>query len=134
LAALNPEQLTHSYPPVPVAQLAIRFILELILCAGSALLGWHVLRLPGAILLVILSMAMWGVFGVPHDGVRGEPTVIVPGRVRLLLELALFGLGAWGIWIGWNRAAAETFLTVVVLTNVLMWERCRWLLTSREIN
>jgi Protein of unknown function (DUF2568) len=123
-----------SYPGVPVVQLAIRFILELILFTGAGLLGWQILRLPGAILLAIGSMALWGVFGVPKDGVRGEPTVIVPGRVRFLLELALFGLGAWGIWVGWNRAAAETYLTVVMLTNVLMWERCRWLLTNRSIN
>jgi len=131
--ATNAAGAASAYPPVPMSLLAVRFLLELAMSAGCGMLGWHLMGIVGAILLAVGSMALWGIFGTPNDGVRRDPVVTVPGKVRLILELALFALAAWGIWAAWSRAAAETFLTVSVITYGLMWERFRWLLTGRRI-
>jgi hypothetical protein len=96
--------------------------------AGCALAGREIGGLGGAIVAVLLSMALWGIFGTPGDGSRGEPMVPTPGRIRLLLEIALFGIAAWGFWVGWDRIASETFLTVSVLHYVITWERQWWLI------
>ena len=118
----------QSYRPIPVVHLAIRFILELVMFAGVAMLGWELAGVLGALALAIGAMALWGIFGTPNDGARGEPVIATPGRLRLLLELFLFGLGAVGIWLVWSRAASETFLTVSVLHYAITWERQLWLL------
>jgi hypothetical protein len=131
--ATNPAGAASAYPPVPMSLLAVRFLLELAMWTGCGMLGWHLMGIAGALLLTVGSMALWGVFGTPNDGVRRDPVVAVSGQVRLILELALFALAAWGIWAAWSRAAAETFLTVSVITYGLMWERFRWLLTGRRI-
>ncbi|HQY31050.1 MAG TPA: DUF2568 domain-containing protein [Thermomicrobiales bacterium] len=116
---------------MPYVLLGVRFVLEIAMWTGCAMLGWHVLGWLGAIAGLVISTGLWGLFGVRHDGVRQDPPIEIPGWARLVLELALFGIGAWGIWLVWSRAAAETYLTFVVITNGLMWERCRWLLTGK---
>jgi hypothetical protein len=96
--------------------------------AGCGLVGWHFGGWAGAIAASAASMALWGVFGTPGDGSRGTPVVNTSGRIRLVLEIALFGIAAWGIWVVWNRAASETFLTIALLHYAITWERQWWLL------
>lgn len=96
--------------------------------AGCGLAGWELGGWPGATLGVLLSLALWGVFGTVGDGSRGVPVVQTPGQLRLLLELSLFGIAAWGYWVGWDRIASETFLTVSVLHYGITWERQWWLI------
>src|SRR4051812_48265962 len=96
--------------------------------AGWFLLGREWFGVAAGIGGVLACMALWGVFGVRRDGVRKDPPIVIPGLIRIMLEFALIAIGAWGLWIGWNRAAAETYVTVAIVTNALMWERCRWLI------
>lgn len=96
--------------------------------AGWFLLGREFLGIIGGIIAVLICMVLWGAFGVRRDGVRKDPPVVISGQLRIILEFAAIAIGAWGLWAGWNRAASETFLTVAIVTNGLMWERCRWLL------
>jgi hypothetical protein len=119
------------YQSIPAVHLAIRFLLELVMFAGVAMLGWHLSGPIATIPLAIAAMALWGVFGTEGDGTRGAPVVKTPGPIRLLLELTLFGLGALGLWLVWSRAAAETFLTISVLHYAITWERQWWLLRGR---
>jgi hypothetical protein len=74
--------------------LAVRFLLELGILAALAPWGWSVgqdaVRWLLAIGAPLVAALLWGVFRVPGDG--GDPVMIVPGAVRLLLEVALFGL------------------------------------------
>jgi len=113
---------------VPTPQLVVCFLLELMLLTAFAIWGWQLgiggIRgaLSGTILLLIAA-TIWGVFGAGHDGSRGRPVVVVPGWVRLLLEVALILLGAIGIWTSWSRAAAEMLLTAFALHYALIWER-----------
>ena len=95
---------------------------------GVGLLGRELVGMPGAVALALAAMALWGVFGTAGDGTRGDPVVKTPGPIRLTLELTLFGLGALGFWLGWSRAASETFLTVSVLHYAITWERQWWLI------
>jgi hypothetical protein len=83
-----------------------------------------------ALLFVAVFAALWGVFGTPGDPSRGPAPVAIPGWARLLLEAALIGAGAYGIWTSWSRAAAETLLTAFVIHYALTWERGRWLLRA----
>ena len=96
--------------------------------AGAGMVGWHIWRYAGAALVVLGACLLWGVFGTSGDGSRGRPVIETPGAMRLALEIALFGLAAYGYWTVWSRAAAETFLTVAVLHYLIMWERAWWLL------
>lgn len=125
---MQAEPRASGYPPIPVFHLAIRFLLEIVLWAGWGLAGWHLAEWPGAVIGVLVSMAVWGVFGTPGDGSRGAPVVRTPGQLRLLLEVALFAVAAWGIWVVWSRAASETFLTITVLHYAITWERQWWLI------
>ena len=123
---------SQSYRPIPAVHLAIRFLLELVMVAGAAMLGWELAGVVGEIALALLAMVLWGIFGTEGDGARGAPIVKTPGPIRLLLELTLFGLGAVGIWMVWSRAASETFLTISVLHYAITWERQWWLLRGSQ--
>lgn len=120
---------------ISALHLGIRFLLELALVVGVAYWGWRAAD-GGArgILLAMLGVGIfatiWGVFGTPGDPSRGRSPVAVPGWVRLLLELALIGVAAYGVWTSWSRAAAETLLTALALHYAVTWERSRWLLRA----
>ncbi len=122
-------------PSTPGVMLAARFLLELFGLAGFAVWGWSIGGGGGiaggllAALFVVAAAAVWGVFRVKHDppGKTDHP-VIVPGWVRLAIELAFFALAAAGWWLGGSRAASETLMTAVVVLYVVTWDRQRWLL------
>jgi ribose/xylose/arabinose/galactoside ABC-type transport system permease subunit len=116
------------YPPIPVIHLAIRFALEIAMLAGIWMAAEYHWGDVAAILAVLAAMALWGGVGTPGDGSRGAPVVPTPGQLRLLLEIALFGIAAYGYWVEWSRAASETFLTISVLHYVITWERQWWLI------
>lgn len=81
-----------------------------------------------AALFVTLSAAAWGTFRVRHDPPgKADHPVIVPGTVRLAIEIAFFALAAAGLWLGGSRAASETLMTCVVVLYVVTWDRQRWL-------
>ena len=86
--------------------LALRFILELGALVAMAMWGWH---LGGgtegwfgyifAMALPILAAIIWGIFNVPNDPSRsGAAPIIVPGFVRLLIELAFFSFASWALY------------------------------------
>ena len=113
--------------------LVVRFLLELVLLAALGVWGWRLgdggMAGGGLALLVpLIAAVLWGVFSVPGDPSRNPRALVaVPGVVRLVLEWALFGLAAYGLWSTGSRAAAETLLTVAGLHYALSWERIVWL-------
>ncbi len=114
-------------PSRPGVELVYRFGLELALLGGLGYWGWHLgsaapTRIALALLLPAVGAILWGLFVSPRA------RVAVPGPLRLTVEVALFGLAAYGIWTSGSRAAAETLLTAVGLHYVLAWDRLVWLL------
>lgn len=120
-------------PSTPVVFLAFRFGLEVFGLVGFGYLGWWLGNggLVGGILAgvcVVAAAAVWGIFRVRHDPPgKTEQPVVVPGNVRLAIELGFFAIAAWGLWVGANRAASETLMTAVVLLYGITWDRQRWL-------
>ncbi len=120
-------------PSTPFVFLAVRFGLELFGLAGFGYLGWWLgdggwLGGVLATVAVVAGAALWGVFRVRNDppGKTDHP-VIVPGKVRLGIELGFFAIAAVGLWFGASRAVSETLMTAVVLLYGITWDRQRWL-------
>lgn len=119
-------------PRVAPAHLAIRFALELVLLAAYAYWGWHLGDggVPGILLAVVLPVlvaALWAIFKTPGDTGKATPVVAVPGVVRLVLEIALIGVAAYGVWTSGSRVLAETMLTAFALHYAVTWPRIAWL-------
>ena len=97
--------------------LTIRFVLELAALAAMGYWGWTqhdgLLRVLLAVGLPLLAAALWGVFRV--SGYPKDAPVEVPGVVRLLLEVAFFGVGAALLAAAGQRDAALVLAAVVVL-------------------
>ncbi|MGC4105674.1 MAG: YrdB family protein [Thermomicrobiales bacterium] len=113
---------------------AIRFALEIWAAVALGWWGWH-LAGGGAVGIVLAiaiptaAFAVWGIFAVKDDPSRNpNPPVPVPGWVRLLIEAAVFGLAAYGLWSSGHRAWAEGLLTAVGLLYFVSYERIAWLL------
>jgi hypothetical protein len=115
--------------------LAVRFVLELAAlvalaiggyAAGTGAMAWILaIGLPGVAALA------WGVFNVPGDRSRsGAAPVPVPGIVRLLVELDIFGAA---VILGWfaSPAFAIGLLVAVVIHYALSRDRVKWLLETR---
>ena len=73
------------------------------------------------------SAFQWGAFAVPNDRSRGGAGLVpVPGRVRIALELALFGFAVWALFevgaavLGWALGVAVAVHYVVSLDR-LVW-------------
>ena len=113
--------------------LAIRFILELCALAAMAYWGWtqHAgwLRWGLAIGLPVLAAILWGTFTVPHDHSRsGQAPVPVPGLVRLMLELAFFGLAVWMLYDTGATLLSLIMAIVVIIHYAISYDRMAWLL------
>ena len=114
--------------------LAIRFILEITALVSMGAWGWR--QGEGAVSIVLgvgiplIAAAMWGTFAVPDDPSRsGKAPVPVPGIVRLVLELAFFGFGAWALYhIGYTTWGVVMGV-VVLIHYIVSYDRIKWLLS-----
>lgn len=74
-----------------------------------------------------------GVFNVPGDPSRsGRAPVVVHGLVRLAIELAILGLGTWGLWTA-SPLLGGVVAVLVVFHYVVSWRRVTWLLGRPRI-
>jgi hypothetical protein len=125
-------------PAQPMVLGIVRFAMELVAFGGLFWWGWTIGDggIAGTLLGAMFFLAaaiLWGVFAVPNDPSRNpNPPFGVPGWLRLIIELGIFGVAAYGIWVSGSRALAETLITAVVITYVLSYDRARWLLRQRE--
>ena len=115
--------------------LLLRFLLELMALIVTAMWGYSLsdswTRILWAILFPLLFAAIWGIYAVKEDPSRSGKTVVpTPGPVRLLLELALFGVAAWMlIDLGYTLTGA-IFGGVVLIHYVISLDRIVWLMKS----
>lgn len=123
------------YQPLTIG--VVRFALELFAIGGLAWWGWRlgdggVMGAVLAILIPAIAFAIWGTFAVRDDPSRNpNPPVAIPGWLRVVIEFAVYGLAAYGLWTNGGRAWAETLLTGVGLTYVVSYDRLLWLLRQR---
>lgn len=115
------------------ANLALRFLLELAALVGLGMWGWSMtdgwFRVALAVAMPVVGAALWGTFAVPEDPSRsGNAPVPTRGWVRLILELAVLGLGSAGFaWSG-HRVLAGILGFLVTMHYLLSMDRIRWLL------
>jgi hypothetical protein len=112
--------------------LAVRFLLELIaLFAFGALAKAEFPGTLGYILMIglpLVAAVVWGTFNVPGDPSRsGKAPVPVPGIVRLLIELGIFGSATWALF-SFNPVYGWIFGLVVLAHYLISYDRIRWLL------
>lgn len=117
------------------ANLALRFILELVALFALGWWGWSLtdgwLRLIAAVAAPLVAAAIWGTFAVPDDPSRsGRAPVIVSGWVRLGLEIMVFALAVIGLATVGQSLLSVVFLVIVVLHYLLSIDRIRWLLAQ----
>lgn len=85
--------------------LTVRFLLELALFTGIAMLSWRIVpagwRWPAAIVAVVVAASVWGLFLSP------KATISLPASGRLAIEAALvLGTGAGLLAVGMGTPAA----------------------------
>lgn len=113
--------------------LTFRFVLEIVGLVGLFRLGLEIgtglWRWALAAAFTFAAMTLWATFRVPGDrSARGEAPYSVSGRVRLLIELLVFGAGALGWfvtgpdWMAWGYVAALAF------HHMISYDRIAWLL------
>ena len=112
--------------------LAFRFLLELIALFAIGALAKA--QFPGAlgfllmIVLPLIAAIVWGTFNVKGDPSRsGKAPVPVPGILRLLIELDIFGSAIWALF-SLNPTYGWIFGIIVLLHYLLSYDRILWLL------
>jgi hypothetical protein len=112
--------------------LALRFLLEI--AALVAIGYWGFSRHAGILRYIIgiggplLAALLWGTFAVPDDPSRsGKAPVPVPGILRLVLELALFGFAAWALDDAGSSLLALILAIITLIHYALSYDRVAWL-------
>lgn len=105
--------------------LAAVFALEVFGLIGFGIWGWSLGEggITGAIatiVMIAIAATAWGVFRVRNDPPGKKPLVLVPGWLRLLIELSFYCLAAAGLWLSGSRAASETLMTGVAIVYLVM--------------
>ncbi|MEX0795934.1 MAG: YrdB family protein [Acidimicrobiia bacterium] len=113
--------------------LTFRFLLEIIGLIGLFRLGlelgtglWRWVLAAG---FTFAAMALWATFRVPGDrSARGEAPYSVSGPVRLLIELVVFGAGAFGWFVAGPNWMAWAYVAALAFHHIISYDRIAWLL------
>ena len=112
------------------AVLGLHFLLEVAALLALAYWGWATHAGPErwawAIGLPLLVAVVWATFRAPGDG--SEPTVAIPGFLRLLIELLILGGGAAALYAAERPALAIGMAALVVVDYALSYDRVARLL------
>jgi hypothetical protein len=113
--------------------LAFRFLLEI--AALVAIGYWGFSQHTGILRFIIgiggplLAAVLWGTFAVPDDPSRsGKAPVPVPGVLRLLLELSLFGFAAWALYDAGSQLLSLILAGITIVHYALSYDRIAWLI------
>ena len=113
--------------------LAVRFLLEIAALVALGYWGFDqhsgIWRFVLGLGIPVLAAIAWGTFAVPGDRSRsGMAPVPVPGAVRLLLELVLFGFAAWALYDAGRPVLALVLAGVTLTHYALSYDRIAWLI------
>ena len=122
-------------PPMAGWNLALRFGLELAAIAGLAVAAWRLADGPVRWIAVVVVPAaaavVWTTFNVPDDPSRsGEAPVVVPGSIRLAIELAVLAGGAAAVGLVGRRELGLALGALVIFHYAVSLPRINWLLQS----
>ncbi len=115
--------------------LALRFGIEVACLVALGAAGWRLTddtaqRTVLAITLPLIAVVAWTVFNVPGDTSRsGAAPVVVPGAIRLAVELAVIGGGVVAL-AAWRPTVAAALGVVTIVHYVASIERLQWLLEA----
>jgi hypothetical protein len=128
--ASNVQELIMSNNPF---NLAFRFLLEMAALVAIGYWGFDqhsgVWRFAFGIGGPVIAAAVWATFAVPADASRsGKAPVPVPGVVRLLIELSLFGLATWALFDAGSPTLGLLLASLVIVHYALSYDRVAWLL------
>ena len=112
--------------------LGLHFLLELAALASLAYWRWTtqtgIWRIVWAVALVVVAAVAWAVFRTVGDG--PNPTVAIPGVLRLILELVILGGAAAALAAADRPALALIFGALIVIDYVASYDRVVRLLTG----
>jgi len=113
--------------------LTVRFLLEIFMLIILGCWGWQLghqkLSFVLAIMLPLTAAVLWGIFRIENDP-KPAP-VAIPGQIRLLLELGLFGLAVWGLKsLGYPRLCVA-LAGVVIVHYAASWDRT-WVMLQNK--
>jgi hypothetical protein len=104
-----------------------RFVhLAIVLCMaiGCGMLTREIGGLLTGIAGGLVAAALWLLLYAERDPERNAAARMrIPGRARLILELVLLSAAGAGLWLGWHRAAGETFWTVALIDAAVRYQR-----------
>jgi hypothetical protein len=112
--------------------LAVRFLLEIAMLITLGCWGWHLngtWRYLGVTAFPIIAAVLWGVFRIPDDP-KPAP-VAIPGILRLLLELGLFGFASWALNNLGYPILSLIMAAVVALHYIVSYDRTWVMLTNK---
>lgn len=112
--------------------LALRFLLEIAALVAIGYWGFDqhsgIWRFILAIGGPLIAATLWGTFAVPGDPSRsGEAPVPIPGVLRLVLELSLFGFAAWALYDAGSTLLAAILAGITISHYALSYDRIAWL-------
>jgi hypothetical protein len=113
--------------------LTVRFLLELTALIATGVWGWKQtdgwIRFLLAFGIPIILAAIWGTFAVPNDPSRsGKAPVVVPGIIRLGIELAIFALAVWTIQDAGFTRISWILGIIVAVHYIISYDRIMWLI------
>lgn len=113
--------------------LAIRFLLELTALAATGIWGWKQseswFRFVLALGIPLAVAVMWGMFNVPNDPSRsGAAPIVVPGVLRLTIELAIFAFAVWAFHTSGHTKLSWILGIIVAVHYAISYDRVQWLL------
>lgn len=118
--------------------LALRFLLEIAALVAIGYWGFSqhagIWRFPLGIGLPVIAAATWGIFVVRDDPSRsGRAPVPVPGVLRLVLELSLFGFAAWALYDAGSTVLALILASLTIVHYALSYDRIAWLVRQKRM-
>ncbi|MHA4809821.1 YrdB family protein [Flavitalea flava] len=113
--------------------LAVRFLLEIIMLIVLGYWGWHLneswVHYILAVGLPLSAAALWGIFRIADDP-RPAP-VEIPGMLRLLLEWILFGFAVWALHDLGHTLLSWIMAVILVLHYIVSYDRT-WVMLRNE--
>lgn len=112
--------------------LAVRFLLELTALLATGIWGWRQgegwIRFVLALGIPVILAAIWGTFAVPDDPSRsGSAPIVVPGIIRLAIELAIFAFATWALHNLGATRLSWIFGIIVAIHYLISYDRIIWL-------